>query len=55
MTDHEASSKERIIRLTVDMPESMHRALSVRAAQLGKKKAEIIRELVDVYLQAVQD
>ncbi|MBN3871639.1 hypothetical protein [Nostoc sp. JL33] len=36
-----------IIRLTVDLPKLMHRKLSVLAAKTGRKKAEIVRLLLD--------
>ena len=38
--------KEATVRLTVDLPESMHRKLSILAARTGKKKAEIVRVLL---------
>ncbi|AUB42341.1 Excinuclease UvrABC, nuclease subunit [Nostoc flagelliforme CCNUN1] len=44
-----------IIRLTVDLPKSMHRKLSVLAAQTGRKKAEIVRLLLDEVLQDVEE
>ena len=44
-----------IIRLTVDLPESMHRKLSVLAAKTGRKKAEIIRLLLNEALQDVEE
>ncbi len=45
--------KEPTIRLTVDLTETMHRNLSILAAKTGKKKAEIIRMLLDEALQEV--
>ena len=39
--------KEATIRFTVDLPQSMHRRLSVLAARTGKSKAEIVRVLLD--------
>jgi hypothetical protein len=39
--------KEATIRFTVDLPASMHRKLSMLAARTGKKKAEIVRVLLD--------
>lgn len=47
--------KEPTIRLTVDLPESMHRKLSVLAAKTSKKKVEIIRFLLDEALKDVED
>lgn len=39
--------KEATIRLTVDLPESMHQKLSMLAARTRRKKAEIVRYLLD--------
>lgn len=49
------SEKEPTVRLTVDLPQSMHRKLSMLAAKTGKKKAEIVRFLLDEALQEVDD
>lgn len=38
--------KEATVRLTVDLPRSMHQKLSLLAAQTGRKKAEIVRTLL---------
>ena len=38
--------KEPTKRFTVDMPESMHRKLSILAAKSGRKKSEIVRVLL---------
>ena len=51
----EPPPKEATIRLTVDLAESMHRKLSILAARTGKKKAEIVRMLLDEALQDVED
>lgn len=47
--------KEATVRLTVDLPESMHRKLSVLAAKTGRKKAEIVRFLLDEALKEVEE
>jgi hypothetical protein len=47
--------KEATIRLTVDMPESMHRKLSLLSARTGKKKAVIVRLLLEEALIDVQE
>ncbi|BAY95561.1 MULTISPECIES: CopG family transcriptional regulator [unclassified Tolypothrix] len=47
--------KEATIRLTVDLSESMHRKLSMLAARTGRKKAEIVRFLLDEALKDVED
>jgi len=45
--------KEPTVRFTVDLTETMHRKLSILAARTGKKKAEIVRMLLDEVLQEV--
>jgi hypothetical protein len=45
--------KEATIRFTVDLPASMHRKLSILAARTGKKKAEIVRVLLDETLKDI--
>ena len=47
--------KEATIRFTVDLPASMHRKLSLLAAKTGKKKAEIVRVLLDEALGDVSE
>lgn len=47
--------KEATIRLTVDLPESMHQKLSMLAARTRRKKAEIVRYLLDEALKDVKD
>jgi hypothetical protein len=51
----EQSPKEATIRLTVDMPESMHRKLSLLSARTGKKKAVIVRLLLEEALVNVKE
>lgn len=46
----ETPQKEPTVRLTVDMPESLHKRLSLLAARSGKKKADIVRMLLDDFL-----
>jgi len=43
--------REATIRFTVDLSASMHRRLSLLAARTGKKKAEIVRLLLDEALE----
>jgi len=50
-----AETKEPTTRLTVDLPQSVHRKLSLLAARTGRKKAEIIRYLLDEALKDVQE
>lgn len=47
--------KEATVRFTIDLPVSMHRKLSLLAARTGKKKAEIVRVLLDEALEDVYD
>ena len=50
-----ATEKEATVRLTVDMPESMHRKLSMFCARTGKKKADVVRLLLDEALQELDE
>ncbi len=50
-----APEKERIIRFTVDLPESMHRKLSILCAQTGRKKADVVRMLLSETLEGIED
>lgn len=50
-----SSRKERSVRLTVDIPGSMHRKLSILCAKTGKKKVDIVRMLLDEALQEVPE
>ncbi len=45
--------KEATVRFTVDLPASMHRKLSLLAARTGKKKAEIVRVLLNEVLEDI--
>lgn len=51
----QTSPREATIRFTVDLPASMHRKLSILAARTGKKKAEIVRVLLEDVLKDVGD
>jgi hypothetical protein len=51
----QVKAKESTTRLTVDLPDSMHRRLSILAAKTGRKKAEIVRMLLDEALPDVED
>lgn len=53
MDKFQTPPKEATIRFTVDLPTSMHRKLSILAARTGKKKAEIVRVLLDEALEGV--
>jgi hypothetical protein len=43
MTAPNDSIPERIVRFTIDMPESLHEQLSQKADHYGKKKAMLVR------------
>lgn len=47
--------KEATVRLTVDLPASMHRKLSILAARTGKKKVEIVRLLLLDVLEGLKE
>lgn len=50
----QTSQKEATVRFTVDLPQSMHQKLSLLAARTGKKKAEIVRMLLDEVLEDME-
>lgn len=43
--------KEPIVRLTVDLPQSTHKKLSILCANTGMKKVEVVRMLLDEALK----
>jgi hypothetical protein len=47
--------KEVTKRFTVDLPETMHRKLSILSARTGRTKADIVRMLLDETLSDVKD
>jgi hypothetical protein len=55
MDKFQTPPKEVTVRFTVDLPASMHRKLSILAARTGKKKAEIVRVLLDEALSDMND
>jgi hypothetical protein len=55
MSQLQQPSKEPTIRLTVDLPESMHRKLSMLAAKTSRKKVEIVRLLLDEALKDIEE
>lgn len=55
MSQLQQPSKEPTIRLTVDLPESTHRKLSVLAAKTSRKKVEIVRLLLDEALKDIEE
>jgi hypothetical protein len=55
MNKLQVEPKEATTRFTVDLPNSMHRKLSILAAKTGRKKAEIVRMLLDEALKEVEE
>lgn len=55
MTRLQTPPKEATVRFTVDLPESMHRRLSILAAKTGKKKADIVRVLLDQEMKDLEE
>jgi hypothetical protein len=53
MDKFQTPPKEATVRFTVDLPSSMHRKLSILAARTGKKKAEIVRVLLNAALDDI--
>jgi len=51
----QVEAKESTTRLTVDLPDSMHRKLSILAAKTRRTKVEIIRMLLDEALSDIED
>jgi hypothetical protein len=46
-------TKEATVRFTVDLPESMHRDLSILAAKRGVSKADLVRMLLNDALENI--
>ena len=46
-------AKEPTTRFTADLPDSLHKRLTVAAAMSGRKKVDIVRELLDAALPQV--
>lgn len=55
MTTSDHSTPERIVRFTVDMPESLHEQLSQVADRFGKKKAMLVRLAIAQALKDLDD
>lgn len=45
-----SAAKEPTTRFTADLPDDLHRRLTMAAAMSGKKKVDIVRELLDASL-----
>ena len=50
-----SSELKTAVRFTVDLPESMHRKLSILSAKTGRTKADIVRMLLDEKLKDLED
>lgn len=46
-------TKRSVVRLTIDVPEALHRRLRLYAAGDGRRLADIVRELLDTNLPKV--
>lgn len=55
MSKLQTPAKEPTVRFTVDLAESMHRKLTMLAAKTGRKKADIVRLLLDEALTDVDE
>jgi predicted DNA-binding protein len=55
MANSTPTSQERIIRFTVDMPESLHQRLSEAAKRLKRKKAAVVRMALEQALKDLDD
>jgi hypothetical protein len=55
MSKLQTPAKEPTVRFTVDLAESMHRKLTMLAAKTGRKKADIVRLLLDEALIDVDE
>lgn len=47
VASRDAGGKETMKRLTIDVPESLHRAIKVACAERGTKIADEVRELLN--------
>ena len=50
-----APLKEATVRITIDLEQSLHRKLSILCAKNGRKKADVVRELLREILSNVED
>jgi hypothetical protein len=47
--------RERMIRFTADLPETLHHKLTMLAARSGKKKVELVRAILEEVLKDVEE
>jgi predicted DNA-binding protein len=55
MSAPQTTTPERIVRFTVDMPESLHQQLSHAATRLKCKKAVVVRMALEQALKDLDD
>ncbi len=55
MSKMQIPAKEATVRLSVDLSQSMHAKLSSLAHKTGRKKAEIVRMLLEEALKDAED
>lgn len=51
----QSTTPERIVRFTVDMPESLHQRLTQAAAKAKRKKAVVVRMALEQALKDLDD
>jgi hypothetical protein len=55
MSAPQTTTPERIVRFTVDMPESLHQQLCEAATRLKRKKAAVVRMALEQALKDLDD
>jgi hypothetical protein len=55
MSTPQTTTPERIVRFTVDMPESLHQQLCEAATRLKRKKASVVRMALEQALKDLDD
>jgi predicted DNA-binding protein len=55
MSAPQTTTPERIVRFTVDMPESLHQRLSQTATRLKRKKVMVVRMALEQALKELDD
>ena len=52
VTDRQESGTEKMKRLTIDVPPSLHHQIKVQCALDGVKMADVVRELLEAHFSA---
>jgi len=47
-------SSEKLVKLTVLIPEDLHKKLKIKAIMEGKSISEVIREYINVYVKDIE-